>query len=46
MESSEIRRKIDEELKIFPYMGNLPKIGKNVFLASGVKIIGDVEIGE
>ncbi len=45
MESSEIRRKIDEELKIFPYMGKLPKLGKNVFLASGVKLIGDVEIG-
>jgi len=27
-------------------MGKFPKLGKNVFLASGVKIIGDVEIGE
>jgi gamma-carbonic anhydrase len=34
-----------EELKIFPYQGTLPTIAEDVFLASGVKIIGDVEIG-
>jgi len=39
-------QKLDEELKIFPYKGLYPKIGENVFLASGVKIIGDVEIGK
>jgi len=44
MESSLIR-KLNEEVKIFPYKGVYPQIGENVFLASGVKIIGDVEIG-
>ena len=45
MESSLIQ-KLDEELKIFPYRGYLPKLGENVFLASGVKIIGNVEVGK
>jgi len=45
MESS-IIQKLDEELKIFPYKGMYPKIGENVFLASGVKIIGNVAIGD
>jgi carbonic anhydrase/acetyltransferase-like protein (isoleucine patch superfamily) len=31
--------------KIFPYLSKTPKLASNVFLASGVKIIGDVEIG-
>ena len=44
MESSLIQ-KLNEEVKIFPYKGVYPRIGENVFLASGVKIIGDVEIG-
>jgi len=44
MESS-IIQKLDEELKIFPYKGMYTKIGENVFLASGVKIIGNVAIG-
>jgi carbonic anhydrase/acetyltransferase-like protein (isoleucine patch superfamily) len=44
MESSLIQ-KLNEEVKIFPYKGIYPRIGENVFLASGVKIIGDVEIG-
>jgi gamma-carbonic anhydrase len=43
MESSQIYKY--EELKIFPYQGILPKIADNVFLASGAKIIGDVQIG-
>jgi gamma-carbonic anhydrase len=43
MESSEISKY--EGLKIFPYQGKFPKIAENVFLASGAKIIGDVEIG-
>jgi len=34
------------EEKIFPYLDKIPKIAANVFLASGIKIIGDVEIGE
>jgi len=38
-------QKLNEELKIFPYKGIYPRLGTNVFLASGVKIIGDVEIG-
>lgn len=31
---------------IFPYKGIYPRIHETVFLASGVKVIGDVEIGE
>ncbi len=34
------------EEKIFPYTDKIPKIAGNVFLAPGVNIIGDVEIGE
>ncbi|MDO8550442.1 MAG: gamma carbonic anhydrase family protein [Ignavibacteria bacterium] len=34
------------EEKIFPYLDKIPKIAINVFLASGTKIIGDVEIGK
>jgi len=37
---------LSAELKIFPYKEFYPKIADNVFLASGVKIIGNVEIGE
>ena len=44
MESSFIQ-KLNEEVKTFPYRGRYPKLGKNVFLASGVKIIGNVEVG-
>jgi carbonic anhydrase/acetyltransferase-like protein (isoleucine patch superfamily) len=44
MEASLIQ-KLSEELKIFPYKEYFPKLGENVFLASGVKIIGNVEIG-
>lgn len=32
--------------KLFPYLDLYPRIHPSVFLASGVKIIGDVEIGE
>ena len=45
MEST-IIQKLKDELKIFPYKGIYPTIGENVFLASGVKIIGDVELGD
>ena len=45
METSGIQG-INEERKLFPYKKFFPKIAKNVFLAPGVKIIGNVEIGE
>ena len=35
-----------KELKLFPYLDYFPKIHESVFLASGVKIIGNVEIDE
>jgi len=44
MESSFIH-KLNEEVKLFPYRDYFPKLGENVFLAPGVKIIGNVEIG-
>lgn len=44
MENS--RLNFDNEQKLFPYVDLYPKIHPTVFLASGVKIIGDVEIGE
>ncbi|HVO74239.1 MAG TPA: gamma carbonic anhydrase family protein [Ignavibacteriaceae bacterium] len=34
------------EEKLYPYLEFYPKIDKTVFLAPGVKIIGNVEIGE
>jgi len=34
------------EQKLFPYKNLFPEIDKTVFLASGVKIIGDVTIGQ
>ncbi|MFZ0456520.1 MAG: gamma carbonic anhydrase family protein [Ignavibacteriaceae bacterium] len=37
---------IDGDRKTFPFKNFSPKIAKNVFLAPGVKIIGNVEIGE
>ncbi len=37
---------MSKEIKLFPYQNKFPKIGENVLLASGVKIIGDVEIGK
>lgn len=45
MESSFIQ-KLNDEIKLFPYKEFYPRIGENVFLASGVKIIGNVEIGK
>jgi len=44
MDPSEIQKLIDREI-IFPYEGMIPEIDDTVFLASGVKIIGDVKIG-
>lgn len=37
---------IIEEQKLFPYKDLFPKIDQTVFLAAGVKIIGDVSIGQ
>ena len=45
MDTSEIQKKLDNEIKLFPYLDTFPIIPDNVFLASGVKIIGNVEIG-
>jgi len=45
MESAKISQLI-EERKVFPYEGKLPLIHQSVFLASGSKIIGNVEIGK
>lgn len=44
MDASQIQ-KIDNKEKLFPYLDLYPKIHQSVFLASGVKIVGDVEIG-
>jgi gamma-carbonic anhydrase len=35
-----------KEIKLFPYKDSFPELHESVFLASGVKIIGDVEIKE
>jgi len=45
MESSSLQ-KLNDEVKIFTYKDYYPNIGSNVFLASGVKIVGNVEIGD
>lgn len=36
----------EQEVKLFPYLNLYPEIHNSVFLASGVKIIGDVKIGK
>ena len=36
---------LNDENKLFPYLDKFPKIGKNVLLAPGVKVAGEVEIG-
>jgi carbonic anhydrase/acetyltransferase-like protein (isoleucine patch superfamily) len=36
----------DGEIKLFPYADLFPDLHPSVFLASGVKIIGDVKIGK
>lgn len=38
--------KLNFKGKLFPYLNLFPRIHSSVFLAEGVKIIGDVEIGE
>lgn len=35
-----------DEARLYPYLNLFPKIAETVFLAPGVKIIGDVEISE
>ena len=47
MDATEISRLNyqDIEVKLFPYLDLFPEIHPTVFLASGVKIIGDVKIG-
>jgi carbonic anhydrase/acetyltransferase-like protein (isoleucine patch superfamily) len=45
METAGIQR-MNNELKLFPFNKFYPIIAKNAFLAAGVKIIGNVEIGE
>lgn len=40
------RYELDDEIKLFPYLDTFPKLHDSVFVASGAKIIGDVEIGE
>ncbi|MFO7446515.1 MAG: gamma carbonic anhydrase family protein [Ignavibacteriaceae bacterium] len=45
MESSKIQQ-LNEEIKLFPYLDYFPNIHPSVFIASGAKIIGNVDIGE
>lgn len=37
---------IGKEIKLFPYVDSFPKLDDTVFIASGAKIIGDVQIGK
>ncbi len=39
-------QKIDNNRKLYPYENLYPNIHNSVFLADGVRIVGDVEIGE
>jgi gamma-carbonic anhydrase len=39
-------QKLNNEIHLFPYKDLFPDLHESVFLASGVKIIGDVRIGE
>lgn len=47
MDASEISRLNyqDNERKLFPYLDLFPQLHPSVFIASGVKIVGDVKIG-
>lgn len=45
MDASKIY-KAEQEVKLFPYENLFPELHESVFLASGVKIIGDVKIGK
>lgn len=48
MDASQISRlnNHNKEIKLFPYLDLFPEIHPTVFLASGVKIVGDVKIGQ
>mgnify|MGYP001568214885 CR=1 FL=1 len=48
MDAAKIQRLAynDNEVKIFPYLDFYPTLDPSVFLASGVKIIGNVNIGK
>jgi len=48
MDASKIQRlnSINKETKLFLYQELFPKIDETVFVASGVKIVGDVTIGK
>ena len=35
--------KLDNENKLFPFVDAFPRLADSVFVASGAKIIGDVE---
>jgi carbonic anhydrase/acetyltransferase-like protein (isoleucine patch superfamily) len=37
---------VKNEVKLYPYLKFFPKLAENVFLAPGVKIVGNVEIGK
>lgn len=39
-------QKLELDRKIYPYENLYPKLDTSVFLADGVRIVGDVEIGE
>lgn len=45
MDASKIYQ-AEKEIKLFPYQDLFPEIHESVFLASGVKIVGDVKIGK
>lgn len=48
MDASKISRLnyLQNEIKLFPYQDLFPDLHESVFLASGVKIVGDVKIGK
>ena len=39
-------QRLNNEIHLFPYKDLYPDLHKTVFLASGVKVVGDVRIGE
>lgn len=45
MDAPEIHQE-KEEVKLFPYQNKYPELHQSVFVASGVKIVGDVKIGK
>jgi carbonic anhydrase/acetyltransferase-like protein (isoleucine patch superfamily) len=44
LDSAEVHQ-LNNDDYLFPYLDYYPKLGDNVFIAPGVKIIGNVEIG-